>query len=388
MVTSHEDLGHDIETEHRSHDIPELIFHESPVFRSGDETGLQVIRDFITERTGTKAPESTRLDAIWVCISIPDTTDRMVDGEVKEVLYMGKVPVVVVFTKFDEIVCAVKSDYDTDDATKSQSALDVAHEQYEKLCRSLFGKDPGDLPAVKVSVKPEYVDLIEQLIKVTDKRITDSRIPPPLFGIEESEMDSGEDYETDSTIGNDLERDDVALSTPQRFPLRDIFYGDRQDILRSIEAGKALRSQDNGTNDLRAQTIIAGIISYVQANDDGWVTLAADHLGRSEDTIRAYLKHDKDNVLLANLIHITRQIIHGLGDLPSAAYRSSRFLTAFTKFDIQNTLPELQRDFIVLWDEINRDTQNRNLKRISNSLCGLHEVLTRGDHLLPGRDVS
>ena len=60
-------------------------------------------------------------------------------------------PVVVVFTQFDEIVRAVKNDFDSDDATKSQPALDVAHEQYEKLCRSLFGKDPGDLPAVKVS---------------------------------------------------------------------------------------------------------------------------------------------------------------------------------------------------------------------------------------------
>jgi hypothetical protein len=62
---SYEDLGHDIETEHRSHDIPQLIFHESPVSRSEDETGLQALRNFITERTGTEAPESTRLDAIW-----------------------------------------------------------------------------------------------------------------------------------------------------------------------------------------------------------------------------------------------------------------------------------------------------------------------------------
>ena len=60
-------------------------------------------------------------------------------------------PVVVVFTKFDEIVHAVKNDFDADDATKSQSALDVAHEQYENLCRSLFGKEPGDLPVAKVS---------------------------------------------------------------------------------------------------------------------------------------------------------------------------------------------------------------------------------------------
>jgi hypothetical protein len=51
-------------------------------------------------------------------------------------------------------------------------------------------------------VKPEYADLIEQLIKMTDKRITDSRIAPLYPEIEESEeVDSGQDYETDSSIG-------------------------------------------------------------------------------------------------------------------------------------------------------------------------------------------
>ena len=50
-------------------------------------------------------------------------------------------------------------------------------------------------------MKPEYVDLIEQLIKVTNKRITDSRIVPLFSEIEESEeVDSGQDYETDSNI--------------------------------------------------------------------------------------------------------------------------------------------------------------------------------------------
>jgi hypothetical protein len=56
-------------------------------------------------------------------------------------------------------------------------------------------------------------------------------------------------------------------------------------------------------------------------------------------------------VLLANLIHITRQFLR-FHFLPS----STLFLTERTisKFDIQNTLPRLQNDFCALWNEIAR----------------------------------
>jgi hypothetical protein len=130
---------------------------------------------------------------------------------------------------------------------------------------------------------------------------------------------------------------------------------------------------------LRAQTIVAGIIFNVQANNDDWVALAADHLGESEYVIRDYLKHGDDNVLLANLIHITRQIIHALEERYFLAARSSNILPTLIKFDIRNTLPELQDDFLTLWDEINQEPQG---EMISDRLRGLHEVLTQGGSLL------
>jgi hypothetical protein len=127
------------------------------------------------------------------------------------------VPVVVVFTKFDDIVRTAKYDLDADDPTDTQPALDAAHEQYKELCRSLFGKDPGDLPAVNISgvpfsrvlgqnssdsftsikVDPEYSDLIEQLIKVTDKSITDSRIASMRL---EMEQMGSQGLEVDTSI--------------------------------------------------------------------------------------------------------------------------------------------------------------------------------------------
>ncbi|KAI0247239.1 hypothetical protein BJV78DRAFT_1246992 [Lactifluus subvellereus] len=201
-TASHKELGHDIETEHCPDDNPQLIFHESPGFRSGDETSLQIIQDFVTERTGAKRPESRRLDAIWICVSIPDATHGRLERGVEKVLRLGKVPVVVVFTKFDELTYTAEYNPNASDADNSQLeqlALDAAHEQYRVLCRSLFDKDPGDLPAVNVSVEPEHSNLVKQLIKTTDKNITDSRMAPsPVeWSIEQT---GSHDLEIDASI--------------------------------------------------------------------------------------------------------------------------------------------------------------------------------------------
>lgn len=69
-------------------------------------------------------------------------------------------PVVVVFTKFDEITYTAEYDPEASDADNSQLgqlALDAAQEQYRMLCRTLFDKDPGDLPAVNVSGMPYFM---------------------------------------------------------------------------------------------------------------------------------------------------------------------------------------------------------------------------------------
>ncbi|KAI0252056.1 hypothetical protein BJV78DRAFT_1206839 [Lactifluus subvellereus] len=197
---SHHEFGHDIETEYYPDDNPQLIFHVSSGFPSWDETSLQTIQDFVTGRTGAKRPESRRLDAIWLCISIPDTIHGRIEG-VKEVLRIGKVPVVVVFTKFDEIIYTPQHNPNTSDVENtqiSQLARDAAHEQCRILCRSLFDKDPGELPAVNVSVLQEHDNLIKELIKMTDKIITDPiRAPMPEWSIEQK---GSRDLKIDASI--------------------------------------------------------------------------------------------------------------------------------------------------------------------------------------------
>jgi Family of unknown function (DUF6535) len=137
--------------------------------------------------------------------------------------------------------------------------------------------------------------------------------------------------------------------------LKDIFPWDRHRLLRSVELGQLLRRPSSTTQQeigLCAQSIIAGIISNVQRGNDRWIALAADQLGKSERVIRGYLEHGDDSVLLANLIYITRQIFHSLEDNRDMADVSSYVLPTLSNFDIRNTLPGLQHDFLTLREEL------------------------------------
>jgi hypothetical protein len=43
--------------------------------------------------------------------------------------------------------------------------------------------------------------------------------------------------------------------------------------------------------------------------DDRWIAFVEDHFGLSENVLRRNIKHGDDTVLLAILIHVTRQVI-------------------------------------------------------------------------------
>ncbi|KAH9972239.1 hypothetical protein BGW80DRAFT_381691 [Lactifluus volemus] len=102
--------------------------------------------------------------------------------------------------------------------------------------------------------------------------------------------------------------DSVRISDVASSILQVIFPWDQHKLLTLVEMGQLLRNRGNRIG-LCAQSVVAGIISNVQPGDHRWISLAADQLGKSEDVIRGYLERGRENLLLANLINITRQIL-------------------------------------------------------------------------------
>jgi hypothetical protein len=189
-----------------------------------------------------------------------------------------------------------------------------------------------------------------------------------------SDLDKIRRFVTCVKVADAVRLSDVALS------ILDIFPCDRRSAFRSVAIGHFLTRRGKNSDQeigLFAQSIVAQIIADIQRNDDRWFRLATNQLG---DSLPLYLQHGADSVLLANFIHITRRtrIIASLGDVLSQGMveASLNIQATLTNFDIQKTLPELQRDFLSLWDQVNRDAPNNGaLTKILDNLVPLHEVL-------------
>ncbi|KAI0246859.1 hypothetical protein BJV78DRAFT_1286034 [Lactifluus subvellereus] len=152
-------------------DNSRLIVHEFPGFEPGYAQNLQTIRDFIAGRTDANLPLSERLHAIWICVPSADLIDGRLGDGVEEILGTQKVPVVLVFTKFDLLVSQVLLDTAGGDPRYHEHAKARAQDMCEESCRRLLRKHPRDVPAEIVSTRSRFDDLISKLFATTHRLV-------------------------------------------------------------------------------------------------------------------------------------------------------------------------------------------------------------------------
>jgi len=116
----------------------------------------------------------------------------------------------------------------------------------------------------------------------------------------------------------------------------------------------------------------------VEEREDLWVELAMGQLGVSRQVLQNYLSHG-DSALLANYIHILRDIIHVHLDQFQSGDAASRWnvLESVSQFNVQDTLPSLQHDFCDLWNEIIDITGTTSDHRIQSILIVLLQNVRR-----------
>ena len=148
---------------------------------------------------------------------------------------------------------------------------------------------------------------------------------------------------------------DAAHLSHSAWHILHLFLAPQRTLMRSVEIGHSLISRCDNVGQkyaLCAQGIIADIVANVPQRNERWFSLTMHHLGISERVLQGYLDHG-DSVLLANLIHLTRQLLRNIIGAHWEAFAVARyFLPQASTFHVQNTLPGLQRDFCDLWNEI------------------------------------
>jgi len=161
----------------------------------------------------------------------------------------------------------------------------------------------------------------------------------------------------------------------------------RPALFGSVELGHCLinwGNNDDRETTLLAQGIIACIVANVPQRNERWFSLTMHHLGISEHVLRLYLDHG-DSVLLANLIHFTRQIVRNFLKANWEVLPVLHILQGLRwNYNVQDTLPGLQHDFCSLWNEIvlrRRDRDHDLLLNIHKDILPIYVTLHQGSIL-------
>ena len=140
----------------------------------------------------------------------------------------------------------------------------------------------------------------------------------------------------------------------QQIMLR-VLYDEWDELLGYVEFGLFLRraSQGDARTIYNSRCMVAIIIAGSREHDDRWFELASSHLGVSRAVLCYYLAHGH-SMHLANCVHIVWIMVqsylkHGWA---RATNLRSMTLESVTKFDVRQTLPELQVTFCLLWNEV------------------------------------
>ena len=130
-----------------------------------------------------------------------------------------------------------------------------------------------------------------------------------------------------------------------------------------------------------AKATFSKIVARVQPHHDTWFILASKSLGIPELVLRNYAAHG-DSLSLAVLIHVTRQQFSHFWNAFWPDTEFSKVLEEASKFNVEDTSPELRHKFCALWNQIVRKVQNDNdrrmtfltLGRIRNIYMALHQA--------------
>jgi hypothetical protein len=170
-----------------------------------------------------------------------------------------------------------------------------------------------------------------------------------------------------------------------------IMFDDQCRGLKTTEFGHTMRAWGNSGNQdgaIVGRAIVTGIIAGMQRQDDSWFNLAANELGVPETVLQDYAAHG-NSLSLAILIYVTRQQFSHFREWFGLMVMFSDILQAASKFNVQDTSPELQHDFCALWNQIVLKAQNDHGHMIAWFILGpirnIYIALHKDTHSAPTR---
>ncbi|KAG8749004.1 hypothetical protein FRC14_001769 [Serendipita sp. 396] len=165
---------------------PRFVLHDSRGFEPGETSNFDAVCNFILSRN-LKPDLKDKLHAIWVCMATPASGSRILETGVEELFRrkkdgdFGEVPMISVFTKFDELVdrevmkleiANSKLSKKLSDREVFESARQNANKAFEGECVVPFQTSSNvRIPYKAVSTQPGYETTLTDLIEITFKNV-------------------------------------------------------------------------------------------------------------------------------------------------------------------------------------------------------------------------
>ncbi|KDR79395.1 hypothetical protein GALMADRAFT_137237 [Galerina marginata CBS 339.88] len=172
-TVSHQQHGIcDINTEIISPQNPRFVLHDSQGFEPSEIANLEKVKHFIQSH-GEGVALKDRVHAVWLCIEVPFAGSRVFEtGDEEFLKFASKVPVVVVFTKFDKLVSRMEEHLTDEELEESNEDIDRlclqrADDEFQKLCVAPLEKIDQTLSYAKISVDSPYQSTLANLIDLT-----------------------------------------------------------------------------------------------------------------------------------------------------------------------------------------------------------------------------
>ncbi|KAN0137466.1 hypothetical protein V8E53_004911 [Lactarius tabidus] len=151
------------------------------------------------------------------------------------------------------------------------------------------------------------------------------------------------------------------VETPDAFPqiVRRLASEDGYGPVQSTQIADVVRrlADRKGEYSTLDQDIFSVVVARVQQHDDAWFLVASNELGVPEAILRSHAAHG-DNLSFAILIYVTRQQFSHIRNPAWPSKAILDVLSAASKFNVQDTSPELQHEFCALWSQVVRQSQN------------------------------
>ncbi|KAN0140823.1 hypothetical protein V8E53_001267 [Lactarius tabidus] len=158
------------------------VFHDSQGIESGDEEKLDILKEFIRRKCGEKSLQN-RLHAIWYCVPMDDHRPGLNLRFYESICPDQNVPVIAVFTKYDQFLFNVEMDV-LDDPDKYPDSTKVA-QVAEKRFQDHYLRPLGD----GVRYVQLESDHCKNLVEKTAEALNEDAVALMLLTVQKSNLE-------------------------------------------------------------------------------------------------------------------------------------------------------------------------------------------------------